>query len=180
MKLKDFPQEVADVHDYGQIGAGTVIPFVPREATRTVVIPKGLAKPSEVGTMTVSGDSLSGDGINDGDILVFRMNHNTRQIKPESICVVKIHTTEELAAKHVLRHVDGPRRIALRSTHPDYPDRHFDEQDVEILGLVFAVQRLADKFGRFNVQPEIRTVPDRKKVAVAIKAHEKPEEPLPF
>lgn len=180
MKLRDLPQEVSEAHDYGQIGAGTVIPFAPREATRTVVIPKGLAKPSEVGTMMVSGDSLSGDGINDGDILVFRMNHTTRQIKPESICVVKIHTTEELAAKHVLRHVDGPRRIALRSTHPDYPDRHFDEHDVEILGLVFAVQRLADKFGRFNATPEIRSVLDRKKVAAAIKAHTKPPFEEPF
>lgn len=179
MKLKNLPQDVADVHDYGQIGAGTVIPFAPRKETRTVVIPKGLAKPTEVGTMTISGESLTGDGIHDGDVLVFRMNHTTRQITPESVCVVRIHGTE-LAAKHVLRNVGGPRKIALRSTHPDYPDRIFDESEIEIMGLAFAVQHLSDKFGRFNIQPDVRQVADPQKVAAAIKAHEKPKEELPF
>lgn len=180
MKLKNLPREVIEAHDYGQIGAGTVIPFVPRKETRTVIIPKGLAKPSEVGTMTISGESLTGDGINDGDVLVFRMNHTTRHIKPESVCVVRILPTGELAAKHILRNVGGPRKIALRSTHPDYPDRIFDESDVEILGLAFGVQKLADSFGCFPAKSEPRIQIDRKKLAAVMQSFVKPEEELPF
>lgn len=180
MKLKNLPQEIAEVHDYGEIGAGVVVPFVKRKETRTVVIPKGLAKPSEVGTMTISGESLTGDGIHDGDVLVFRMNHTTRQITPESVCVVRIISTGELAAKHILRNVGGPRKIALRSTHPDYADRIFDETDIEILGLAFGVQKLADSFGRFPAKHEPRVQVDRKKVAAAMQSFVKPEEELPF
>jgi SOS-response transcriptional repressor LexA len=180
MSLSDFPQEIVEAHDYGHVGAGVVVPFAPRREKRTVVIPKGLARASEVGTMTISGESLTGDGIHDGDVLVFRMNHTTRQITPESVCVVRIEPTGELAAKHIIRNIDGPRRIALRSSHPDYPDRVYDEPDVEILGLAIAVQKMSDKFGRFSVKSEPRRSINRSKLVAVMKQFEKPEEELPF
>lgn len=146
----DGQVELWAVPSYGQVGAGKVVDFIPREETITVLVPKGLARPHEIGTLIVSGDSLTGDGIYNGDILVFRTNIHQRQITNETVCIVRIRTTNELLAKRFIRYANDRGQVALRSSGGNFPDRYFDADDIEIVGIVFAMQRLADDCGRLR------------------------------
>lgn len=135
--------------NYGEVGAGTVVPFAPRRESVTVLVPRALAGDDEIGTITVNGESLSDHGIQSGDILLFRTNGTNRDVTPETVCVVRIVSTGEMLAKKIVRRTKGTGMLALRSSGGGIPDRFIHEDDIEVLGIVFGFQRMADKNGRF-------------------------------
>ncbi len=136
-----------------EIGAGTVVPFTPRSETVTVLVPKGLATPDEVETMIVQGESLSDYGIHTSDVLAFRTNVTNRDVKPDSVCIVRILATGELLAKKVVKREGG--KVVLKASGGNVKDRYLDADDIEVLGIVFAAQKLTDRFGRFQVHEDM-------------------------
>lgn len=134
-KPKEF--EMIDARCYGQVGAGTVVPFIPKDELVPVVVPKGTPQ-NIVGTMIVSGRSLSDLHICDGDLLIFRSRFSLREITPQTVCIVYIRSTGELCAKKVIKEAT---MITLRASGGGIKDIQVTPDDIEIQGLVFAFQR---------------------------------------
>ena len=79
--------------------------------------------------MRVSGDSMRGRGIFDGDLLVV-----DRALPVTQGCVVIAALDGEFTVKQLLHTPDG--RV-LRAAHPDYPDMLIKpEQDFSVWGVV--------------------------------------------
>ena len=79
--------------------------------------------------MRVSGDSMRGCGIFDGDLLVV-----DRALPVTHSCVVIAVLDGEFTVKQLLH---TPNGRVLRAAHPDYPDLHIKpEQDLSIWGVV--------------------------------------------
>lgn len=79
--------------------------------------------------MRVSGDSMRGLGIFDGDLLVV-----DRALPVAHGCVVIAVLDGEFTVKQLLHTPDGQ---VLRAAHPDYPDlRVKPEQDFSVWGVV--------------------------------------------
>lgn len=134
--------------NYGEIGCGSnVVIFPPKNEYLDVLVPKGLAKPEQVGTIAVNGESLSDYGIFTGDILVFRTNFNRHNITPDTICIIRINETGEMLAKRI--RTTQPGYVTLVSSGGGIKDVHIEENGVEVVGIVFAVQKMADVGGRF-------------------------------
>ncbi len=128
-----------EVTHIGQIGAGKVVEFLPQKTKRTVVVPITFSYPSaSLLSIGVVGNSLSGDGISDGDFLIYRTQFERWEVKPDKICIVYLSLTADLIARHVI-YKNGA--IVLRSSSPLYPDAFYGASDIEIHGLVVFHQR---------------------------------------
>lgn len=147
MKVKGKEYELLDPDILSEIGAGKVVDFVPRNGDKIpVLVPKGTPR-EMVGLLAVSGDSLTGDGIYDGDVLAFRRNFKLKDVGPDTICAVLIQSTGDVIAKKVM--IDH-NSIVLRSSGGKHPDKHYEPGDLQIQGICYAAVRLADRFGRFS------------------------------
>ena len=148
VKLESAPNsyEVNLVSDFGDIGAGRVVPFTPKEAQVPVVLPPN-AHPAHYGVLTVRGPSLTDDGIYDGDRLVVCFRFNKKDITPETICVVYIHSSGELQAKKLIRRGD---KVCLRSSGGGIPDKIYEWCEIEIKGVAVSFQRVLDGYGRLT------------------------------
>lgn len=83
----------------------------------------------------VSGDSMSGDAIRDGDIAIIRVQPSA---EPGDIVAVRI-AGEEITLKHLRR--SRSRWIELVPSNPDYPVRRVPAQNVEIIGKLVGIIR---------------------------------------
>lgn len=137
--------KTVDVEHLGSIDCGQVLPFYPKSELDTVSIPDEV-NASEVFTLRVRGISLSRLGIHDGDLLLCRRKFSIHNVSERSICAVLIHSTGELVAKRVIR---GANKLILKASGGDIPDRELSPDDVEIKGIVFAVQRPIENFFEF-------------------------------
>lgn len=135
-----------EIPDYGEIGAGKVVPFPAEEKKKTIKIP--IPSNAHTGDIlfshSVSGDSLNNfenpnKNICNGDSLICKANCEIWEVTPDKICVVFIHQTCEKLAKHVI--LDGDF-VILRSPNPHYKDRRFPADVVEIQGIVVGFKRL--------------------------------------
>lgn len=104
----------------------------------TVAVPLTI-NPKQIIPLWVTGNSLSGDGLDDGDILLVVTNFDLRDITEKTICAVFLIPTGELLAKRVRVNSDGT--VSLLSSNPDYPERRVPSEDVEIRGIARAVQK---------------------------------------
>lgn len=75
--------------------------------------------PASTFFIRVSGHSMRGAGIYDGDLAVV-----DRSLKPRLGCVVVAIVDGELTLKRMVR---GAHGVALKSEHPDYPLLEFSE-----------------------------------------------------
>lgn len=127
---------------HGEVGAGQVVPFVPRHETVPVVVPTSM-KDDDIGTVTVRGCSLEDEGIDDGDTLLFTRKFTKRDCMFEAICIVFIIATGELVAKKLRFAGDG--MITLRASGGGIKDLHYSGEDIEIRGVAFGFQRSLKK-----------------------------------
>jgi SOS-response transcriptional repressor LexA len=136
--------KIMEVLNLGEVGAGRVVPFIPRNDLVSVVVPQG-TQAEDVGVVVARGISLTKLGIYDGDKLLFRLRFSSQEITPKTICIVFIHSTGELVAKRIIR---GANTLVLRASGGDIPDREVSPDDVEIRGIVTDVQRPIEEFHR--------------------------------
>ena len=123
----------------GEIGAGRLLPFIPKGGTVEVAVPDYIPETEPLGTMTVRGRSLSRVGIDDGDIVLLRKIFTKSQIKPDTICSLYIPATGEVVAKKITFREE---RMVLRYCgYDDEGDIYVDPDDVDIRGIVISVSR---------------------------------------
>lgn len=120
----------ASLPDYGQVGAGKVVQFLPR-GKKTVVLPV-TRKTQGLATVSVSGDSLRDMGINDGDSLVCRTNIEKSDVQNGKLVVAQLPCLG-LVVKFFYQYEN---KIVLRSANPRYEDLIFDKDLVEIKAIV--------------------------------------------
>lgn len=118
----------------GQIGAGTVVPFKTPSTKRWIPLPKNARAFDHFDEYEVSGDSLEGRRIFDGDILTCRRNFDISEITPNKICIVRILPTGEETAKMVEIDIDT-ETVTLRGANKSYIPRTFFIDEIEILAV---------------------------------------------
>jgi len=137
--LKPQPLETVLVPHYGEIGAGSVVPFIPQSELVPVAVPRDLAAAGSVITLTVRGISLEDEEIYNGDLLICNTKFRWSQITPETICAVFIHATAELVAKKIIREA---HMLTLRASGGGIKDKQFSPDDIEIRGIAIGFQRM--------------------------------------
>jgi repressor LexA len=136
---KPQKMKMALIPHYGEIGAGTVVPFVAQSELVPVGLPDDLAASGDVFGLTIRGISLEDESIYDGDLLICNKRFAWRDITPTTICAVYIIATAELAAKKVIR---GANMLTLRASGGGIKDLHYSPDDIEIRGIAIGFQRL--------------------------------------
>lgn len=131
MKLTNWRRATYfEIDDYGQVGAGRVVEFIPR-GKRKIILP-ATTNANGLITLTVSGDSLRDMGIHDGDDLYCRVNIEKSDIKNGRLVVARIPGFE-LVVKFFYEYNN---KIVLRSANPHYQDLIFEKELVEIKAVV--------------------------------------------
>lgn len=118
----------------GRVAAGVPILAQTDELMEFVSLPADRARGGEVYMLRVSGESMTGDGILDGDHVVVAVDPRPA---PGSIAVVLIG--EEATVKHVYYERGALR---LKSSNPDFPDQVYGPEDGPVVqGRVIGVVR---------------------------------------
>jgi SOS-response transcriptional repressor LexA len=140
--LSDFARaETVVVPDIGQIGAGTTVDFLPARQKRRIRRPHGARQADHIVSARVSGDSLAGDFIFDGDRVAVRLNFEMSEVRQGRLVVVRL-PCGALALKHF--YLTGDGRVRLESRNPAYEDMHFELGEVEVKALVIESVRTWD------------------------------------
>ena len=131
MILRDWRRtKTVNLQDYGQVGAGKIIDFIPL-GKRVVVLPQS-RKTEGLVTVTVSGDSLRDMGINDGDQLICQTKFEKSEVKNGKLVVAQLPCLG-LVVKFFYQYKN---KIILRSANPRYEDLIYDGDLVEIKAIV--------------------------------------------
>jgi len=149
-ELKENSLVIVEVENEGLVAAGRTLAFPAPESTSIIALPEryaDFAKTGKIKTLTVSGNSLLGIGLHDGDELICKQAFSKKEIGPNTICIVYIPALGEVVAKKI-RFVAG--ELVLRSCNPDVPDIKARENDVDIRGVVIGLHRTPDEYGHFD------------------------------
>jgi hypothetical protein len=171
-------------------GPGNLLPFPSDRDRETLALPPqlaGLARKGMVDLVTLSGNSLEGIGIYDGDQVLVKTAFSRKEIKAKTICIVYLPERNETLAKKV---VYSKGWVTLKSFHPDVEDMVFRPDQVEVQAIVLRLLRRPDENGRFD-RAELHgngssvknsSSNDRKEKVEKLLARFAPprEEPLPF
>jgi SOS-response transcriptional repressor LexA len=131
MILKEWKRtKTVNLIDYGQVGAGKIIEFIPR-GKRPVTVPHS-RKTDGLVTVSVCGDSLRDLGINDGDTLICQTRIERSEVKNGKLVVAQLPCLG-LVVKFFFQFEN---KIILRSANPRYEDLIFDVELVEIKAIV--------------------------------------------
>jgi len=84
----------------------------------------------------ISGDSMLGDSICDGDTAIIAMQSEWRE---QDIVAARIE--DEVTLKRIQSCPDG--KVALIPSNPDYPTRHYPAESVEVIGKFAGLVRKA-------------------------------------
>lgn len=94
----------------------------------------------EVGTVTVSGDSLQDENILDGDVLIIKRIFDQTEIRNGKLVVAQLPEGRSVV-KRIFFETDG---IILRSSNPRYKDMIFGPDQITVEGIVKELKRRVD------------------------------------
>ena len=117
----------------GDVAAGSGV-LAQENIEETLPLPAEFVGHQDAFVVRVRGDSMIGDGILNGDLLVVRLQH----LAGEGEIVVAGLPGEEAAVKRF--HRDGDE-VMLVSSNPDYPTRRYPAKDLRIYGRAISVLR---------------------------------------
>ena len=117
----------------GNVAAGSGV-LAHENIEETLPLPAQFVGQQDAFVLRVRGDSMTGDGIFDGDLLVVRMQH----IAGERDIVVAGLPGDEAVVKRL--HRDGDD-IILVSSNPAYPPQRYPAKDLRIYGRAITVLR---------------------------------------
>ncbi len=119
----------------GRVPAGP-LNYAAEEVEEWVPVPPGLGGPGAAFMLRVKGDSMTGDHIQDGDLLVVNPATSPR----EGDIVVAV-VDGEATVKHL--HLPGREggEVELRPSNPDYDPIRVRAEDVHIVGRVAGLLR---------------------------------------
>jgi repressor LexA len=120
----------------GRIPAGPLEEAIQQEGQAVCVSELLRARPGDF-LLEVKGDSMTGDGILEGDKVLLRPE---AQLDPGEIAAVLVGPDHEATLKRVYFHPStqaSPRggEVILRASHPAYPDRRLPAEEVRIAGV---------------------------------------------
>ena len=136
---QSYPPLFIEAASLGQIGAGKIVPFTPRDQRKWIPVPKGARAFDQFSEYEVCGDSLTGLNIHDGDLLTCRKNFELSEVRPNKICIVRLLTTGEQIAKLVRLNCDGT--VTLSGANPRFEPQTYFADEIEILAMVVEVRR---------------------------------------
>lgn len=127
--------EAAAVHLplYGRIAAGQPIEAL-RDQGSSVEVPAALLASGEHYALEVSGDSMTGIGILDGDTVIIRRG----EVAENGDVVVALVDENEVTLKTLRRHRSS---IALEAANPAYETRIFGPDRVKVQGKLIGLLR---------------------------------------
>lgn len=134
-RIIDFDEEFVPIPVWGKIAAGKPL-FINQHSDEWVHVPVEYRRRfgNKVFALIIDGDSMNGDGIFDGDIIVCV---NTVDI-PEGKMVVAVIDGDCAAMK---RWFKRKGMIVLESSNPRYGEQKYEPERVEIKGLVVGMHR---------------------------------------
>lgn len=127
-----------EVGHLGHVGAGTTVEFFEHPRSQLILRPQWVRDFKEVGTVTVSGDSLKDEGVMDGDVLIVKRVFEAAEVKSGKLVVVSL-PTGRCVVKRI--YFEAPDRIVLRSANPRYKDMIFGRDELTVEGLVTDLTR---------------------------------------
>lgn len=133
-------RQTIEVEHFGQVGAGTTVELFEHPRAQLILRPQWVRDFKQVGTVTVCGDSLSGEGILDGDILICKRVIESGEIKPGKL-VVAVLPTGRCVVKRIYFE-EG--KVILRSSNRRYKDMIFDEDVIRVDAIVKELKREVD------------------------------------
>lgn len=119
----------------GQLAAGASIEYLPTLEWREVRVPDWARENDRFVLSEVSGDSLSGAGIYDGDFALIHLN--AEDIRNGDL--VAAHTPDGMLIKFFWYNYDG--QVRLEGANPSWPIRYYDPSDITIQGKVIRTER---------------------------------------
>lgn len=132
-ELRHFKHmQTVEVDHLGFVGAGTAIEFFEHPRTQLILRPQWVRDFKEVGTVTVSGDSLKDEDIKDGDVLVVKRIFEAAEIKSGKLVVVLLPTGRSVVKRI---YFEGDQ-IILRSSNRRYKDMIFGQDELVVEGIV--------------------------------------------
>lgn len=99
-----------------------------------------ISNPEDYFALDVSGDSMTGDGIFDGDIVLIQTSPT---VSYNGQIAVVIINGDEGTLKHVYINEDS---ITLQSSNPSYPPRSFVDKECEIIKIAGVLKELKRKW----------------------------------
>lgn len=124
--------DVIEIPLHGKIAAG--MPIEALEGQSSLPVPAALLGPGEHFALEVSGDSMIGAGILDGDFALIRKTNTARD---GEIVVALVHG-EEATLKYLHREQGGVR---LDPANAAYDPQHFGPGEVEVQGKLAGLLR---------------------------------------
>ena len=133
LDLENSKKNINEIPVLGQIAAGTPIEAIQNEVSR-VALPESLSKNGEHFGLKVSGDSMIGAGIKDGDTIVVKKTNtaNNGQI------VVALIDDHEAMLKRIRK---KGKVIALESANKRYETKIFGPDRVKVQGVLVSLYR---------------------------------------
>lgn len=129
----EFPKQFSvEVKLAGRIAAGFPIEAI--EDQETISIPADLLGKNETFVLKVNGESMRDDHIIDGDLIIVEKRENARNGE----MVVALIKNSEAILKRFYREKN---KIRLEPANPVYPTQVYNENDVQIQGVVVGVLR---------------------------------------
>ena len=131
--------ETVEVHMVEAIGAGST-PLIESQLTgkRSVRRLSNQNGFDRIVCAPIVGDSLSGDGIEEGDFAILKLNFELSELTCGRLVVVMCPAG--VVVKHF--HIAANGQVRLASSNPTYPDLYFDFEDIKIEALVARVERV--------------------------------------
>lgn len=133
LRAADF----TEVFQVAEVGAGSSVEYLPFIRRRKIRRVKDARQSDRFIATRVVGNSLSGDGINNGDYAICKITFEMHEVRSGRLVIVK--TPLGLLIKHFYLMNDGSIRLA--SANSDYPDLFFELEDVEIQAVVVRTER---------------------------------------
>lgn len=138
LDLQDFPEPVAandsaEIPFVGKIAAGNPI-LALEDSYNMMSVPPNMMGRGDHFALEIEGESMTGAGILDGDIVVVRRSNTARNGQ----IVVALVDGEEATLKTIRK---SGRKVELIAENPDFPTREFGPDQVEVQGILIGLIR---------------------------------------
>lgn len=130
-------RQAIEVENLGQVGAGTTVDLFDHPRAQLILRPQWVRDFREVATVTVCGDSLTGEGIQDGDVLIVKRVIDGAEIRNGRLVVACLPTGRSVVKRI---YFEGGR-VVLRSANPAYEDMVFERDQITVEGIVKELKR---------------------------------------
>ncbi|MBI4183836.1 MAG: transcriptional repressor LexA [Proteobacteria bacterium] len=127
------PREAVEIPLFGRIAAGTPIEAL-SDPSRTIEVPAAMLGSGEFYALEVSGDSMAGAGIYDGDTVIL----HRQDTADNGAIVVALVDNEEVTLKRLHRKGGS---IALEPANPAYETRIFGPDRIKVQGQLVGLIR---------------------------------------